>query len=183
MTEEFFPEMTEGRYGPECEAGLPAWEEFYWAEGPSGPLMLDLGGDEEPVYPPDEEQVRAWEWVSAHQEEVCSRVLQAVFDRMEERLRDLETEEMDDDEPWEADLRFPRVQYPGELRDWMRPRRVHILNVYRDGMAYVGYEFACSWDGEHGVGVLTHGGRVVEVGDADTSMLSWLARDDAARGE
>lgn len=52
---------------------------------------------------------------------------------------------------------------------------VHIHSVERDGIAYVGYELTCAWDGEHGVGVLTHGDRVVEVGQADTSFLTWVA--------
>jgi|GEM_PF-7134692 len=35
----------------------------------------------------------------------------------------------------------------------------------------VGYELRCAWDTEHGVGVMTHEDRVVEVGQADTALL------------
>ena len=35
----------------------------------------------------------------------------------------------------------------------------------------VGYELRCAWDTEHGVGVITHEDRVVEVSQADTALL------------
>jgi hypothetical protein len=51
--------------------------------------------------------------------------------------------------------------------------------VLKDGLPYVGYEFGRRWDGEHGLGVLMHGTRVVEVGGADTAMTLWIAKRDA----
>jgi hypothetical protein len=58
---------------------------------------------------------------------------------------------------------------------------VHILSVSRGGVAYVGFEFGCEWDTEHGAGVLTHLGRVVASGQADISFAAWAAREDAGR--
>ena len=44
---------------------------------------------------------------------------------------------------------------------------VNIHPLVEDGPSpYLGYEFGCSWDVEHGLGVLMHGLRVVEVGGA-----------------
>jgi len=37
--------------------------------------------------------------------------------------------------------------------------------VEKDGIPYVGFEFGCTWDEEHGLGVLMHGTRTVEIGD------------------
>lgn len=56
---------------------------------------------------------------------------------------------------------------------------IHIHRTERDGLAYVGYLFSCSWDDEHGLGVLTHGSSVVSVGGADTSFLWWIADEHA----
>ena len=56
---------------------------------------------------------------------------------------------------------------------------VHVLAVTRDGAAYIGFEFGCVWDGEHGAGVMTHRGQVVATGQADVSFLAWVARRDA----
>jgi hypothetical protein len=44
---------------------------------------------------------------------------------------------------------------------------------------YVGFEFGCTWDDEHGLGVLMHGERVVDVGGAETAFLLWIAERDA----
>ena len=49
----------------------------------------------------------------------------------------------------------------------------------KDGLPCFGYEFGCTWDGEHGLGVLMHGKRVVEVGGADTAFTLWIAKRDA----
>lgn len=57
---------------------------------------------------------------------------------------------------------------------------VHPLDKY-DGVPYVGYEFGCTWDPEHGLGVLMHGERMVECGGADTAFLKWIAEQDAER--
>jgi hypothetical protein len=55
---------------------------------------------------------------------------------------------------------------------------VHILPVERDGLGYIGFELGCSWDEEHGVGVMLHGGRIIDIGSADTAFLSWIAERD-----
>ena len=42
----------------------------------------------------------------------------------------------------------------------------------------MGNEFECKWDSEHGVGVLMHDNRMVEIGGADTSFTLWMAEQD-----
>lgn len=44
---------------------------------------------------------------------------------------------------------------------------MHVLENHKDGIAYLGFCFECVWDVEHGVGVMTHKGRVIDVGMAD----------------
>ncbi|MDO0910960.1 hypothetical protein QQM39_08855 [Streptomyces sp. DT2A-34] len=56
---------------------------------------------------------------------------------------------------------------------------LYVHPVARDGIPYVGVEFDCSWDEEHGLGVLMHGTRVVDLGGADTALLLWIAEQDA----
>lgn len=62
---------------------------------------------------------------------------------------------------------------------------LHSMNVHpleKDGAPYVGFEFGCTWDSEHGLGVLMHANRVVEIGGADTAILLWIAERDAEVG-
>jgi hypothetical protein len=47
---------------------------------------------------------------------------------------------------------------------------IHVLAKHRGGKAFVGYEFHSAWDEEHGCGVLTHGGKVLAIGQADTAF-------------
>ena len=56
---------------------------------------------------------------------------------------------------------------------------LYVHPIHKDGIPYVGYGFGCTWDVEHGLGVLVHGTRVVEVGGADTAFLLWIAEEDA----
>lgn len=44
---------------------------------------------------------------------------------------------------------------------------------------YVGLSFSCSWDREHGLGILMHGTRPVRTGGAEVSFVLWMARKDA----
>jgi hypothetical protein len=37
-------------------------------------------------------------------------------------------------------------------------------------------EFGCTWDKEHGLGVMTHQTLVIEIGGADTAFLEWIAK-------
>lgn len=48
-----------------------------------------------------------------------------------------------------------------------------------NGIAYVGLFFSATWEPEHGLGVLTHDCRVVDVGGFDTAFLSGSAEKDA----
>jgi hypothetical protein len=57
---------------------------------------------------------------------------------------------------------------------------IHIHGASAAGVAIVGYELACAWDTEHGLGVLVHGDRVLKIGGADVAILRWMA-DAAAK--
>lgn len=78
---------------------------------------------------------------------------------------------------------FPDVSNISQFKDVIGLSYLHILSAERDGFAYVGFELGCSWDDEHGTGVLMHKERVIEVGQADTSVNSWAAYDDIGTTE
>ena len=58
---------------------------------------------------------------------------------------------------------------------------VHVLSIAKDGHAYIGFEMGCTWDEEHGVGVMTHMGRVVGVGQGDMGFDSSAAENDGGK--
>ncbi len=47
---------------------------------------------------------------------------------------------------------------------------LHMFGIAKKGVAYFGLELGCTWDEEHGAGVVLHKCRVVAVGQADTSF-------------
>jgi hypothetical protein len=50
---------------------------------------------------------------------------------------------------------------------------VHVMPSDKDDFAYLGFEFGCTWDEEHGLGVMTHKDRVITIGQADKSFDIW----------
>jgi hypothetical protein len=74
---------------------------------------------------------------------------------------------------------MPVLQNPSDLKPLMGLSTVHIGDVEKDGFAYIGFEFGCNWEEEHGLGVMTHKDRIIEVGDAETAFDAWRLR----RGE
>lgn len=74
---------------------------------------------------------------------------------------------------------MPDVSSGEDFRRLIGLHIVHVHQLLKEGIPYIGFEFGCTWDGEHGLGILMHGTRVVEVGDADTAFTLWIAEEDA----
>lgn len=58
------------------------------------------------------------------------------------------------------------------------PTTIYITSVFKDNIPYIGYLFSCSWDREHGLGIMTHKDRVIEIEGADTAFSIWSAEKD-----
>jgi len=110
--------------------------------------------------PPAPAQAAAYLHLVEHQEEIRDAILKSV-------LRNYDGDQM------------PDLQDPEELRPLIGLSGVNIFTVAKDGIAYVGFEFRCTWEEEHGLGAMTHAGRVVGVGHADMGILEWIAEQDA----
>ncbi len=79
-----------------------------------------------------------------------------------------EEEKEDFEEEYGYDV--PVVNQPEELKELIKLHTVHVESGAKDGIAYLGFEFDCNWDEEHGLGVMMHGSRVLEVGQAEVSF-------------
>jgi hypothetical protein len=77
---------------------------------------------------------------------------------------------------------MPEVTSPGDFRSLIGLSAVNIHQVQKEGIPYAGFEFGCTWDEEHGLGILMHGTRTVSIGHADTALLLWIAEEDAGGG-
>jgi hypothetical protein len=175
-----------GRFFWTAQAQLPSWVGYQSRNGPYGSISSDEpsdgqvtisiepeGGKGSPLTEQDHASVQRW---LDHEAEVASAVLQGLLAEYP-RLQELYGYEGAERETY-----MPDVSRTEEFRQLIGLHAVHFVPLLKEGLPYVGYEFGCTWDGEHGLGVLTHGSRVVEVGDADTAFTLWIAERDA-RGD
>jgi hypothetical protein len=73
---------------------------------------------------------------------------------------------------------MPNIKTIKELKNLIQLSVVHLLNIEKDDVAYTGFQFDCLWDPEHGLGFMTHKDRIIQMGGADTSFLTWIADQD-----
>jgi hypothetical protein len=130
--------------------------------------------------PPTPEQVAAFRHLLDHEASVAAAVERALLGYYPgARARNLDAFGGDSLIIEEESERMPEVITDvAGLVPLIGLSAVHVLAEARDGIAYVGFEFGCEWDEEHGAGVMTHRGRIVAVGQADVSSGKWVARRD-----
>lgn len=116
--------------------------------------------------------IAAFEYLMSNQKVVLEQILSELLIRYPAMQEEYGYE---DDE---LDEYMPNVSSILEFKELLIPKRIFILDIENDGISYVGFQFACSWDEEHGFGVMLHRNRVVAMGDADCAFLSWIAEKD-----
>jgi hypothetical protein len=127
---------------------------------------------------PTAEQVAGFRHLIENEEAVAAAVGRALVDY----FTGVKDAYLDDYDEGEVEG-LPDISEPDELRPLIGLSGVHVLSVAREGAAYIGFEFGCVWDEEHGAGVMTHLGRVVATGQAADSFMAWIARLDIERGQ
>lgn len=161
---------------------LSSWAEFqergdaYGAvsseEPSSGTVKVCFAPEGRGQEPLQASELSAISWFFAHEPKVSEAVQNAILVAYPELQEQFGFETDDGSE-------MPAASSVEDLKKLMCLQSVNIHQVSRDGVPYIGFELGCAWDREHGLGVLMHGERVIEVGGADTAILLWLARKDA----
>ncbi|MDJ0366066.1 hypothetical protein QMK33_12955 [Hymenobacter sp. H14-R3] len=129
------------------------------------PLELDVDSPVVNVQlPPRPEQVRAYEWLLAHESELLQATL-AYFYRHWWTI--LLTYSYDDDDNANRHSLPAKLRAPEELRGLIELHRVYIKGEHTDGVAHIGLALSCDWDTEHGMGVYTCRSEVLGFGSSD----------------
>jgi hypothetical protein len=68
---------------------------------------------------------------------------------------------------WGEENWMPKVHSKEDFKNMIGLSWIHVLNVEKEGIAYIGFEMGCQWDEEHG--------------GADSSFLSWVAEKDKTK--
>jgi uncharacterized protein DUF6985 len=149
---------------------LSAWSEF--TDGSS--VLLTFAPEGRNEAPLSAEEILLAEWVPKNQTTqkliLLDAVLKAYPDFRQQFFDDYDFEENEDD--------LPIITSTGILSKVITLEEVNVHQISKGGAPYVGYQFACAWDDEHGLGVLMHSSRIVEIGGADTACLLWIAEGD-----
>jgi|SRR5581483_4162976 hypothetical protein len=164
-------------------AQLPSWVGFQARNGPYGSINAEEpsdgvvtivfapeGRDESPLTGQERACVQ---WLLDHEAEVASAVMEGLLAAYPK------LQEVYSYEGAERENFMPDVSSVEDFRKMIGLHEVHVHQVLKEGIPYIGFDFGCVWDGEHGLGVLMHGTRVVEVGGADTAFTLWVAKQDA----
>lgn len=177
-----FPPLEWDGYCWEGSVLLPAWAGFQSRQGnyeavsstivSDGLTYLNIMTPDGEQTSPAPEQAEAYQYLLQQQEAVRDSILATVFANY------ATWQEQYGYKGEEAQQFMPDIQRPEQLKPLIGLSTVHFFNVAKDGMAYVGWLFGCTWDVEHGLGAMTHANRVVEVGGADAAILDWIAEND-----
>jgi hypothetical protein len=166
-----------------ADAQLPSWAGFQTRKGAYGSVSSPTpsdgsvtitfapeGRDTSPLLP---DELASVQWLLDHDDEIASALLKGLLVEYPKLQLEYGYEGAERDE-W-----MPDVLSSDEFRSLIGLHSVHVHPLTKDGLPYFGYEFGCTWDEEHGLGVLMHGLRVVEIGGADTAFMLWVAERDA----
>ena len=134
------------------------------SEEPAGRVELSLLLPEDTVALPPEHRA-ALEHLLQNEEALRDAILEALLRQYPQWQPDYGYED-------EFKYLMPDVTSVNDFRSLLRLSSVYLLSETRDGTAYVGLSFDCTWDVEHAFGALTHRSRVVELGGAEVSFGS-----------
>lgn len=172
------PGINKEEFGFEGRIKVEAWSGFLSrlldsAEISDGSCTLFVGGDMVVDEPKIEDfHLSAYKYLMDNQEEIKGILLGyliKVYPDLQEQYG------YDEDEKAEF---MSDVSSTEGFKKLIKLSNIHLMNVEKDGTAYVGYEFACKWDEGHGIGFMTHKNRIIDFGGADTSFLTWVAQKD-----
>lgn len=177
------PGLTKGKFGFEGDITLKAWQGFQTRKGPyasidsdngsDGIFRISTGGDMVDNHPEVKDfHVMAYKFLTEHQEKIKNAILISLF---------AEYQDIQADYGYKGDEKnafMPDISVTDDFKRLIGLANVHLLNVEKEGFGYVGYEFGCTWDGEHGLGIMTHKDRIIKIGGADISFLTWVANRD-----
>jgi hypothetical protein len=166
----------------ECELLLPAWAGFQSRHGPYGSIDSPLPSDGRVtfVYAPEgrgrddlrKSDLELIDWFKQNEPSVSHAVIAAILDWHSPTglQRRLEFGFGDD---------FPTIKDVAAMKQKIGLDKVYVHCFAKQNLPYIGFEFGCDWEEEHGLGVLMHGTRCVEIGQADCAFTLWRAKEDA----
>ncbi len=121
---------------------------------------------------PNETQKKNYEGFISKQNELAPQILNKVFEFYQAAYPQYKkgwlSGGMNEDELEDF---LPNPTTPGALKEFIIPATVYIQSADECKEGTIGIEFDCTWDEEHGLGVLIENWKVVEAGPAAIAYL------------
>ncbi len=141
-------------------------ERFIYAQT-DDPLELTVEApNEDPQLPPRPEQVRAYQWLLAHEGELLAATLAKFSQHWWDILLTYDHDEAD---PNRHSMPF-KLRAPEELCGLLELHHVYIKEAHTDGVAHIGLALSCDWDTEHGLGVYACRSEILGIGSGDLAF-------------
>lgn len=150
------------------------------AKPSDGSVRLNVNSpDSDNGKPPSAAQAAAFRLLQEKQAEICDAMMAALLPYYTTMQASWMRNFLDEESKKEFSKLMPLVLNAQEFRRLIGLSTIHILHQEKKDIAYIGFEFGCTWDPEHALGFMMHGARVIEVGGAHVSFLPWKAKKDA----
>lgn len=114
-------------------------------------------------------------FVAGHQIELQQIITKAIKKEYQKAQTDREAFD-----PEFVDEILPSVTTDQQLLSLVTPLSVNIFETAKNKYHFVGFEFDCTWDEEHGIGITTYQTKLITHGGASTALTEWVARRAAA---
>lgn len=147
---------------------LDDWNEYYKHELK---ILLNIGGDSI-IDEVTALHKKGYDFLITEQSQVLQTVIDAIYSKYTIWQKQYGYEGA------EKEMFMPDIESKHELNQLIHPDKIFIMDIEKDGFPYIGIEFDCNWDKEHGVGVMLYKNSIVEIGSSDTAFMSWVAEED-----
>ena len=180
-----FPQFILDEYFWITSARLPAWSGYQVRGGPydgvseeggsDGTVQILFAPEGRDQKPLSNHEIELVKWVIDNQADIHDAMLQKLFEEYP-AMREVALGWFDDEE---ARRVLPEMRVPEQLKEIVGISSINVHTIEQDGKPFIGVELGCTWEVEHGVGILLHGTRPLEIGGADTAILLWIAEKHA----
>lgn len=140
----------------------------------AGEVTVYLENDDGSGQTPDAAMIEAARWLLENDAAFFRAVLDAMLADLPS-LRAIENATVLADDAF----RLPERWDEATLLPLVRLNNINLYPVL--GAPYIGLDFSCAWEDEHGYGLMMAGAEVVETGGADVGALGWIAARHAEK--
>jgi hypothetical protein len=153
------------------EINLKDWQLFFKEKDESIDYTI-LDEDSDEIEEHSTEHTNGIEYLQSNQTTILESILSELLNKYP-KLQEIYDYPEDEKQDF-----MPNISQIKDFEDLLSPYSIYITSVFKDGIPYIGYMFSCSWDPEHGLGVMSHKNRIIEIGGADTAFSTWSAEED-----